>query len=147
MIPNTASLFDLRGKVAVITGAGRGLGRVLAHGLAGAGARLVLCDVNLAAAEQTLALLPESQRGQAHQVDVTRPEEVEALCAVVCARLGRIDVWVNNAAIDIIEPALEVAIESWRRVIDVDLTGAFVGAQCAGRRMRAQGAETRRLIA
>lgn len=130
-------LFDLSGRVAVVTGGGRGLGRVLARGLAQAGAKVVLSDLDAAAAEAAANEIGTTALGA--RADVTSREDIEELIAQAEMRFGRLDIWVNNAAIDIIEPALDVTPESWRRVLDANLTGAFQCAQAAARRMTAQG--------
>ncbi len=130
-------LFSLEGRVAVVTGAGRGLGRVLVRGLASAGAAVAACDLDLASAQETVASI--STGALAAGVDVTSRAQVADLVAEVEARFGRIDIWINNAAVDVIEPALEVSAESWGRILDVDLTAAFFCAQAAARRMAATG--------
>jgi len=131
----SAELFRLDGRVAVVTGAGRGLGRTLALGLKAAGATVVACDVNAASAVETGQMLGGSCFGTG--TDVTSPEQIETLLEQVDRRLGRLDIWVNDAAIDVIEPTISASLDNWQRVIDVNLTGAFLGAQAAARRMAA----------
>jgi NAD(P)-dependent dehydrogenase (short-subunit alcohol dehydrogenase family) len=133
----TTTLFDLTGRVAVVTGAGRGLGRALCRGLADAGASVVACDVNEEAARQTADLTGHGVRGR--RCDVTRPDEIDALLSELAAGAGGPDVWVNNAGFDIIEPALSATLSNWNRILDVNLTGAFLGAQRAARLMVPRG--------
>jgi NAD(P)-dependent dehydrogenase (short-subunit alcohol dehydrogenase family) len=129
----TTSLFDLSGRVAVVTGAGRGLGRALSRGLADAGAIVVACDVNEEAARHTADLIGRSAR--ARRCDVTRPDEIDALLSELATSEGGPDIWVNNAGFDIIEPALSASLSNWNRILEVNLTGAFLGAQRAARMM------------
>ncbi|HEU4537553.1 MAG TPA: glucose 1-dehydrogenase [Polyangiaceae bacterium] len=133
-------LFDLTGKVAVVTGAARGLGRELCRGLAACGARIVAGDRNLAGAHTTAAeITAAGGEALAARVDVADGASCEALVAACVAKFGRLDVLVNNAAIDAIEPALEASPENWARVLEVNLTGAFRCAQLAAARMVEQG--------
>jgi NAD(P)-dependent dehydrogenase (short-subunit alcohol dehydrogenase family) len=131
------TLFDLTGRVAVVTGGGRGLGRVLSKGLADAGASVVVGDVNEEAARHTADLIGHGAR--ALRCDVTRPDEIDALLSELSKGVGAPDIWVNNAGFDIIEPALSVSLSNWNRILDVNLTGAFLGAQRAARMMVPRG--------
>jgi NAD(P)-dependent dehydrogenase (short-subunit alcohol dehydrogenase family) len=128
-----AARFSLSGRLAVVTGAGRGLGRTLAAALAGAGARVVALDVNEEAAGNTA----RSIGGDciARRCDVTNPEEIDALLGELVRGSRPPDVWVNNAGIDVIEPTLTASLANWQRILDVNLTGAFLGAQRAARLM------------
>lgn len=135
----TSSLFDLAGRVVVVTGSGRGLGKVMAQGLAAAGATLVTCSRTLVEAEGTAAeIRARGGRATAFRADTASRTSVEELIAATVDFYGRIDVMVNNAGIDIIEPAEDVTEEHWRAVLDINLTGYFYGAQVAGRQMISQ---------
>ena len=140
MNQNPSDLFTLAGHVAIVTGSARGLGQALAEGLARQGARVVLCDRNeegaRAAAERIVA-----SGGQAAStfVDVSDRASAEALVRFAVEQFGRVDVLVNNAAIDIIEPAEEVTPEGWDQVVGVDLTGVFNVTQNVVRQMLRQG--------
>lgn len=122
-----ASLFDLTGLVAVVTGGGRGIGRSIAEGLAGFGAELVLSGRNAA----TLAAAAEEMTTQGarvwwHAADVSREEEVAALLAAVLERHGRADVLVNNAGINPVYKSAETLTrEDWQPIVDTNLGGVF----------------------
>ncbi|MQA83404.1 MAG: glucose 1-dehydrogenase [Streptosporangiales bacterium] len=133
-------LFDLTGKVAVVTGSGRGLGQVMARGLAEAGASVVTCSRTLDEAERTAKQIIEAGGSAlAMRVDTSVRESCAELIRVTVDRFGRLDVLVNNAGIDIIEPAEDVTDEHWQKVLDINLSGYFHCAQLAGRQMHAQG--------
>ena len=126
------------GRVAVVTGAARGLGRVIAATLAREGCALVLADVTdcAATAAEVTAL-----GGQVwpSRTDVSSEEDVLALGAGVRDRFGRADVLVNNAGVSLLVPAEETTAEAWRRVLDINLTGAFLLCREFGTQMLAAG--------
>jgi NAD(P)-dependent dehydrogenase (short-subunit alcohol dehydrogenase family) len=133
--------FSLEGQVAVVTGASRGLGRAIALGLADAGADLVLTSRTQADLERVAAEIRARGR-QALPVaaDVSRPEDVERLANATVERFGRADIVINNAGISpIFKRAEATALEDWRRVLDVNLTGVFVCCQVFGRHMLERG--------
>lgn len=134
-------LFDLTGKVAIVTGAAAGLGRAIANGLAVFGADVACVDLDLRGAEAVAAeVRGYGRRAIAVACNVSQPLEVERTVAGVEAAFGRIDVLVNNAGIGRRAPAEEMTKEQWDDVIAVDLTGAFLFAQAVGRVMiRQQG--------
>jgi gluconate 5-dehydrogenase len=123
-------IFNLKGKVALITGSSRGLGLVLARGLGEAGARIVLNGQDKNRLKQAV----ERLRGEGLQVvgypfDITNKEEIKEQIANMEREIGFLDILVNNAGIQIRKP-LEVFEESaWRKVIDINLTGAFLVSQ------------------
>lgn len=128
-------LFSLAGKVAMITGAGGGIGFALARGFAAAGARLVLLDRN----DAVIARAKELPDSLALVLDVTEPKAVEEAFSQVLATCGRLDILVNNAAIIVRKPFLDLSLEEWRNVIDTNLTAYFVFAQRAAKAMIANG--------
>jgi 3-oxoacyl-[acyl-carrier protein] reductase len=116
----------LEHKLAIVTGAGSGIGRAIARRFAAEGARVIAADLNLDAARETAA-------GEPVRVDVTRREEVEALLAPH----ETIDVYVNNAGIgERVKPLAEISREEWDAVLDVNLTALFVAAQIAAPRLK-----------
>jgi NAD(P)-dependent dehydrogenase (short-subunit alcohol dehydrogenase family) len=125
--------FDLSGRVALITGGAGGLGAVFARALVGAGADVALLGrtfEKVAAAAQTLAA-DSGRRCIAVAADVTDPGQMRAAVATVQEQLGRLDILVNSAGVNVRKPSLAFAIEDWRRVIDINLTGSFVASQAA----------------
>ena len=131
------NLFDLSGRVAVVTGAGRGLGRVMALALAAAGADVVVSSRTageLEAVRDEIIAAP-GRRSEAITADCTGEAGCEALVAETVARLGSIDILVNNAGINIRKPVLELTAEEYRRVLATNLEGYFNCARAAGRRM------------
>lgn len=132
-------LFDLGGRVAIVTGAGRGLGRTLAVGLARHGADVVAVSRTLAQCEQTAQEITAlGRRALALRVDTSSRADVEAMVRRTVESLGRLDVLVNNAGIDIIKPALDYSEAEWDQVLDINLKGYFLCSQAAGRVMVAQ---------
>ena len=134
---------QLAGKTALVTGAGSGIGRAVALAFAREGANLVLCDRDQAACEQTLAQVRATvpgARGLARQADVTRIQDHEALVAEACAEFGGLDVACNNAGIaGELHPVAELTEAQWRQVLDVNLTGVFLGMHCQIPRMAGRG--------
>ena len=125
----------LKDKIAVITGAGQGMGRAMARMFAAEGATVVAVDVNLAAAEETMAGLA----GAAHKVNIGDSAEVNALFETLLASYGRVDVLVNNAGVGSVDAFADISDETWTRVIGVNLTGAFYCARAAVRAMQKVG--------
>jgi 3-oxoacyl-[acyl-carrier protein] reductase len=129
----------LEGKAALVTGAGRGIGKAIATKFLDEGAKVFVCDVG----EERLAGAVEelSGRGEVYGevADVSRRDEVERLVGQAVERLGRVDVLVNNAGIGRFAPFLEIEDRDWDDTLAVNLTGAFLCSQVAGRRMREQG--------
>jgi NAD(P)-dependent dehydrogenase (short-subunit alcohol dehydrogenase family) len=133
-------LFDLSGKVAIVTGGGSGIGRQMAEGLAEAGADLVLCARKAERCEQAAADLGQlGVRALGLACDVRIPEQVEAVVRRVVDELGGVDVLVNNAGTVWGAAPEDMPLEGWQKVVDVNLTGVFLFAQAAGRVMIERG--------
>lgn len=131
---------ELRGQVVVITGGAKGIGYSTAQAFARQGARVALLDMDAAALEAAVADLAKANTGTGAQVmavqaSVTDADAVERAFAQVSETWGGIDVLVNNAGISANKPTLEVTEDEWRRAVDINLTGVFLCAQAAGRRM------------
>jgi gluconate 5-dehydrogenase len=142
MIPcvRIQELFDLTGKVAIVTGGGSGLGRQMAEALAEAGADIVLCARKAERCEQAAEELRGlGVRALGLACDVRDPAQVDAVVERAVGELGRVDILVNNSGTSWGASPEDVPIEGWQKVIDVNLTGAFRFAQAAGRVMIEQG--------
>lgn len=132
---------ELRDRAVLITGGGGGIGRATALAFARAGARLMLGDLDLEAAEET-ARQVAAAGGEAHAMrcDVSRPEEAEALVREAVARLGRLDCAVNNAGIEASqESTARLPTETWERTIAINLSGVFYCMRAELAAMRASG--------
>ena len=133
--------FDLTGKVAIVTGAARGLGRQMALALAEVGADVAICD-RLAEEGWQVAheLAALGRRSFFGQVDVTRGDEIEAFLAQVVARLGPVDILVNNAGIPSDGlPLHEEPDDAWRQMIDANLSSMFYFGKRVAQRMIERG--------
>lgn len=129
-------LFDLSGRAAIVTGGSRGLGLEIAEGLAEAGASLMLC----ARREQWLTPALDEFRARGVRVegrvcDVSDAAQVDAVVKATIETFGRIDILINNAGISWGEAPETMPLDQWNRVLETNLTGAFLFAQAAGREM------------
>lgn len=135
-----ASAFGLEGRVAVVTGAARGIGEALSIGLAAEGVSVVIADVD--ASEADVAARRIAARGgdaTAVEVDVRDSTSIEQMADLCMRRWGRIDILINNAAVVTTGTVAETSEEDWRRVLDVNLTGAFLCSQAVLPAMLQQG--------
>ena len=114
----------LTGRIAIVTGAGSGIGRAIAHRFAAAGAAVVAADLNLTAAEETAATSPD--RIAPYQVDVTDESNVQRLVQATLERFGQIDLLVNNAGIGTTKDIIETDLDEWERVFAVNVRGVFL---------------------
>lgn len=134
-------LFDLSGRVALVTGGGRGLGAQIAGALAQAGAAVALGSRKRAACERTAAeLAAAGARALALRLDVTSEEEVGAAFDETERALGPVDVLVNNAGASWGAPAAELPLDAWHKVMEVNATGTFLCSRELARRLIARGA-------
>src|SRR5215213_2890230 len=132
-------MMRLEGKSAIVTGAGRGIGKAIARKFLEEGARVMICDLDedrLGAAHEEL-----SDFGQVRSelVDVTSRGAVEYLAGQAKGAFGRIDVLANNAGISRFEPFLEITDENWNDTLAINLTGVFLCSQVVAREMKNQG--------
>ena len=125
----------LKHKVAVVTGAGQGMGRAITRAFAAEGATVVAIDVNVAAAQESLGAAP----GLALNVDISNSAAVDAAFEQALAKFGHVDVLVNNAGVGSVDAFADIPDATWARVIGVNLTGAFHCARAAVRAMQAKG--------
>ncbi len=132
--------FRLDGKVALVTGGGRGLGRAMAIALAGAGADVAVWDVNVPDLESVgREIVAIGRRVLAKKVDVGVGEEVERAITAIVADLGGLDILVNNAGVTSGSPFEELAEEEWDRVMRVNLGGIYHASKWAARQFLSQG--------
>jgi NAD(P)-dependent dehydrogenase (short-subunit alcohol dehydrogenase family) len=134
------NLFDLNGRVAIVTGTTRGLGQQFARALANAGADLVLTSRNrdhLLSFETEIKGL--GRRAVSLELDVRDPQSIEQMAAAAEEAFGHVDILVNNAGMNIRKPALEVSWEDWNAILDTNLRGSFFVAQAVARRMVSRG--------
>lgn len=127
----------LENRVAVVTGAGGGIGAAIARAVVAEGGRVALLDVNPSATEELAAELGEA--AAAFEADVTRLDRLEAVAAAASERFGGIDALVNNAGIRIVKSFLDHTEEDWRRILDVNLTGQFLAAKAVVPHLIARG--------
>jgi gluconate 5-dehydrogenase len=136
---NVKKLFDLSGRVALVTGGSIGLGRQMAEGLAEMGASLVLCARKKERCEQaTEELKQHGVKTLALGCDVKNPDQVHEVVRETMAQFGRIDILINNAGTSWGAPVEEMRLEHWNKVIETNLTGTFLFSQAAGKLMVAQ---------
>ncbi len=132
-------MFDLSGKVAVVTGASRGIGRAISEALARQGAAIALADILGDAVVQTAAdIVAAGGKATGHVLDVSKAESVQAAFDQILERYGRVDILVNNAGIVRDNVALRMKREEWDAVLAVNLTGAFSCTQAVLRTMMRQ---------
>ena len=135
-VPTINELFNLIGRVAIVTGGSRGLGQEMAEGLAEAGASLMLC----ARRDEWLTPTVDAFRARGFTVegmlcDVSKTADVQAVVDKTVSRFGKVDVLVNNAGVTWAAEPEDLPLEKWQKVVDINLTGAFLFSQAAARDM------------
>ncbi|WP_138472389.1 SDR family NAD(P)-dependent oxidoreductase [Poseidonocella sp. HB161398] len=137
----TGGLFDLTGKVALVTGASRGIGKTLALGLAAQGADVVVNYASAAdrAAEVVAEIEAMGRRALAIKADVSQEADADRLVAEAVEAMGRIHILVNNAGIVLPANAEDQSLDDWRRTMSVNLDGVFLVSRAVGRHMIAAG--------
>ena len=135
-----AELFDLTGKTAIVTGGGRGLGEQIATGFAESGANVVLCSRKKEACDEAAARIePLGVKVLSLKCDITNPEDVQEVVNETLRTFGTIDVLVNNSGASWGAPAVDMPLEAWYKVLNVNVTGTFIMSQAVGRVMIEQG--------
>jgi gluconate 5-dehydrogenase len=135
-VPTINELFNLKDRIAIVTGGSRGLGQEMAEGLAEAGASLMLC----ARRDEWLTPTVDAFRARGFTVegmlcDVSKAADVRAVVDKTVSRFGKVDVLINNAGVTWAAEPEDLPLEKWQKVVDINLTGAFLFAQAAGRDM------------
>ena len=133
-------MFDLKGKVAIITGGGRGIGRFIATGLAEAGADCVLASRKVENLEQTAVEFKKlGVRAISVKCDMGSKDDIEALVATTMKEFGKIDILVNNAGITWGAPTLDFPVDKWEKIFQVNVNGVFILTQKVARIMKENG--------
>jgi NAD(P)-dependent dehydrogenase (short-subunit alcohol dehydrogenase family) len=133
-------LFDLSGKVAIVTGTSRGLGQYMARALARAGADLILTSRKLDRLQTTESEIKSlGRRAVSLELDVRDQESIERMVKDADAAFGHVDILVNNAGCNVRKPALEVSWDDWNLILETNLRGTFFVAQAVARGMIARG--------
>jgi len=136
------------GKVAIVTGAGQGIGKGIAQRLAREGAHVVIAEYNTVSAEAVAAeIAAAGGRGLAYPIDISDAAASQKLAADVVGRLGHIDILVNNAGVAQTKPMLDLTEADWDRVVDINLRGTFFLIQAVARQMIRQLPDALRVAA
>ena len=137
---NVIDLFRLNGRSALVTGAGRGIGRALARALGEAGAKLAIADIDLKMAKRTVQELKDiGVDAVAIDADVSKQDSVKAMIASTVKTFGRLDIAFNNAGVNYNSAAEDTTMQEWDRTFDINLRGVFMCCQEEGRVMLKQG--------
>lgn len=133
-------MFDLTGKIAMVTGGASGLGQGMAFALAKAGADVAIVDVNVENAQKTAdEISAMGRRAMAVQMNVTDPQQVVAAVDSIVQNFGRLDILVNSAGVTILgTPMMEMTEQDWDKIIDINLKGTFLVNQAVARQMMQQ---------
>ncbi len=131
---------NLENKSIIITGAGKGIGSVVAKQLAARGSKVCIADIDLKAAQETVAMIQDAQGiAMAVSCNITTPEDSLRMVTAVLESYGKIDVLINNAGFFPIKMFEHITLEEWKQVIEVNLTGTFCVTQAVYHHMKEQG--------
>jgi NAD(P)-dependent dehydrogenase (short-subunit alcohol dehydrogenase family) len=136
LAPEVSRLFDLTGKTAIITGGGRGIGKAIAEALTAAGAKVVITGRR----EEWLKPTTDELQSKGCEcipviADVSKPEDIERTVKTAVDSLGHVDILFNNAGQTWGQPTIDLSLEKWQQIINVNLTGSFLMSQAVGRHM------------
>ncbi len=133
---NVRNMFDLKGKVAIVTGGGRGIGLKMAEGLAEAGADIVLCSRKVENCEKAAQDLAKSGiKTLASACDVKSSADIQSVVDRTLEKFGRLDILINNSGANWGAPPEDYPLKGWEKVMETNMTGAFLFSQIAGRVM------------
>ncbi len=138
---NVKEMFDLKGKVAIVTGGGKGIGRMMAEGLAEAGANVVLCSRKVQACQKAAAELAKlGVKTLGLPCDVKSAKEIQAVVDETLRTFSRLDILINNSGANWGASPEDYPLEGWQKVMDTNMNGLFLFSQIAGRVMIRQRA-------
>ncbi|MCA1992209.1 MAG: SDR family oxidoreductase [Coleofasciculus sp. S288] len=130
----------LQGKVAIVTGGGRGLGEAICRMLAEAGAIAIVADIREDLSEKVVQQIQDNGgKAQALKLDVSDAEQVEAAIQNIATQYGRLDILINNAGVDVTLPVDELSVQDWNRIMAVNLNGPFIMSKSVLPYMKQQG--------
>jgi gluconate 5-dehydrogenase len=133
---NVKEMFDLSGKVAIVTGGGKGIGLKMAEGLAEAGANVVLCSRKIENCQKAAEGFSElGIKAMAFKCDVKNSKDIQGVVDATLKEFGRVDILINNSGANWGSPPEDYPLEGWQKVMETNMTGAFLFTQAAGRVM------------
>lgn len=131
---------ELKGKVAIVTGGGRGLGEAICRMLGEAGAIAIVADIRTELAQKVaMEIQADGAKAQPLQLDVCNATQVESAIAEIVSQYGQLDILINNAGVDVTLPVDELSVQDWERIIAVNLNGPFVMSKFVLPYMKQQG--------
>jgi NAD(P)-dependent dehydrogenase (short-subunit alcohol dehydrogenase family) len=126
-------------KIAIVTGAARGIGQGIAHGIASVGAHVIVADIEEGVAQDTARkIVNDGGRSEAYKLDVTKSDQFESMVEYIIRQHGRIDILVNNAGINRRKLVVDTSEKDWNDIINVNLTSVFMGCKAVIPIMTAQ---------
>jgi len=133
-------MYNLKGRISIVTGGARGLGKAMAERLGKEGATVVIADIDVPSMEKTVAEMNEAgYPTEGYRIDLTKTEEIDAMIDHVAKKYGRIDILINNAGINIRQWATEYKEEDYDFLMDLNLKSYYFASRAAARYMKQQG--------